>query len=361
MKRTGPFVDFTAEQWRAVRETHARFCSRGGLGRPMLSLRTAFGTPSTPVPEQEITLAGPRERNAEWDPAVRYWVRYNNALCTSENRYDTFPALYIARDFYGHSQRLAEPFGTQTVIEGNNVAQAMPSIPSLSAARSLKLKPLRDCRYLKQGRDVVRYFHESTEGRYYVPQMVTTGPCDTVNYATGSTLLLEGFYENPGAVHALLRMATDTIIEDILAYKAVVGERVLSDHTHLLDGCFCICSEIRSLFSAEHYEEFEAPYLRQIGDAVGPLHIHVSGPIEQSLPATLRDPNVRHLKFWLKDCDLKTVVDTIGDRVSFDLFRNNCMPSLAFESPAAFYRHIFSCIRPETRWMIPTCETDGFN
>ena len=65
----------------------------------------------------------------------------------------------------------------------------------------LKLKPLRECPYLSLGREVVRYFNDSTEGRYYIPNKVTTGPCDTVNYATGSTMLLRGFYEDPKAVH----------------------------------------------------------------------------------------------------------------------------------------------------------------
>ena len=361
MKKPGPFIDFTPEQWREVRENHRRFCQPSGLGRPLLNLRTAYGAPSTEISDDEITLGGPRQRHPEWDAAISYWVRFNNALCTSDNRYDTFPVMYVARGFFGHSQRLAEPFGTETVVEGDGHAQAQPCISSFAQVDHLKLKPLNECPWLSRGREVIRYFHDSTEGRYHIPHMVTTGPCDTVNYATGSTALLCGFYVNPKAVHALLRMATDIIIDDILAYKKVVGERVVSDHSHLLDGCFCICSEIRSQFSAEHYEEFEAPYLRQIGEAVGPLHVHVSGPIEQSLPATLADENIKHIKFWVKDCDLKTVVDLIGDRVSFDLFRNDCMPSLAFESPTAFYRYIFESIKPETRWMVPTYEPDAFN
>jgi hypothetical protein len=226
---------------------------------------------------------------------------------------------------------------------------------------ALTLRPLSACRFLSRGREVLRYFDESTGGRYHIPHMVTTGPCDTVNYATGSTMLLEGFYEQPKRVHALLRMATDVIIEDILAAQAIVGSRLVADHTHLLDGGYCICSEIRSQFSGAHYEEFEAPYLREIGRAVGPLHVHVSGPIEQSLAATLADDNIRHLKFWVRDCNLAVVVATVGDRVSFDLFRNDCMPSLGFASPEAFYRYLFASVRPDTRWCVPTCEPAAFN
>lgn len=94
---------------------------------------------------------------------------------------------------------------------------------------------------------------------------------------------------------------------------------------------------------------------------MGPLHIHVSGPIEQSLPATLADDNIKHVKFWLKDCDLKAVVEMIGDKVSFDLFHNKSMPRLSFETHAAFYRYIFENIRPETRWIVPTYRPQAFN
>ena len=36
----------------------------------MLNLRTAFGTPSAPIGEEEITLAGPSKRNEAWDQAI---------------------------------------------------------------------------------------------------------------------------------------------------------------------------------------------------------------------------------------------------------------------------------------------------
>lgn len=257
MKKTGPFYDFTKGQWAAVRETHRRFCKMKNLGRPLMTVCPAVVGPDHELPTEEMVLAGPSKRQHELDEAIIGRIRVNRALCAIEKRLDTFPLLYISRDFYGHSQRLAEPFGTTTVIKGDGHAQAHPSIHSLSEVASLKLRSTKDCRYLSRGREVMHYFHESTEGRYHIPNMVTTGPCDTVNYATGSTQLLLGFYENPKAVHQLLRMATDIIIEDILACRKLTGDRLISDHTYLLDGCFCICSEIRSQFSAEHYEEFK--------------------------------------------------------------------------------------------------------
>ena len=364
MGSAGPFYDFSAEQWETVRETHRRFCETKGLGRPLFAAVDPWKLPDVSagdIPAREIILSGPRERDSDMDAAIRACVQGAYLLARSQHRYDGFPSLFIPRGFYGHSQRLAEPLGATVLVGGHAVAQAAPSLGSLSEAFHLRPKSRKDCPWLSRSLEVLRYFVDSTEGRYHIGHMVTTGPCDTVNYATGSTMLLAGFYENPRAVHQLLRMATDVIIEHILDCREIAGDLLVSDHTGLLDGCYCICSEIRSQFSAAHYEEFEAPYLREIGDAVGPLHVHVSGPIEQSIPGVLKDPNIKHLKFWLKDCDLKTVVDMIGNRVSFDLFRNTAMPRLDFESAAAFYQHIFENIRPETRWVIPTFEPEAWN
>ncbi|MBI2441749.1 MAG: hypothetical protein HYV35_10310 [Lentisphaerae bacterium] len=368
-KTPGPFYDFSDAQWRSVRDVHARFGDRKGLGRPVLlfDTREPLSFPDVSEDEfnkQEIVFAGTGNRNADWDAGIRMGLRNAYLLGRTRYAYDSYPMLFINRDFYGHSQRLAEPFGTTTVVEGDGNAQAYPSIHSLADVWHLKPKPVKECHYLSQSLAVLRYFDESTEGRYHIPHYVTTGPTDTVNYATGSTLMLLGFYENPKAVHHLLRIATDIIIEHILDSKKIVGDRLVSDHTWLLDGCYAICSEIRSQFSAEHYEEFEAPYLKEIGAAIGPLHIHTSGSINQSLPATLKDKNIKHLKFWLKDSDLKQVVDLIGDRLSIDMFRNDDVPSCSFGRRADFYRYIFATIKPETRWVVPTvpfCEPREFN
>ncbi len=363
MKKNGPFYDFTSEQWEEVRRAHHRFCEDRDVGHPLFIPTNGLQLPDISedmLPHEEITLAGPKKRNEKMDEAIRFWIRMAHVLSQSEYRGASFPRLYIAREFYGHSQRLAEPFGTTTLVSSGH-AQARPAIHSLSSVHNMRLKAVKDCLWLSRSLETLRYFHESTEGRYYIPHMVTTGPCDTVNYATGTTLLLQGFYESPKAVHQLLRMATDITIEHIQECKKIAGDRLIPDHTYLLDGCYCLCSEIRCLYSREHYEEFDAPYLKEIGEAVGPLHIQASGPVDQSMEPTATDPNIRHMKIWLRDSDLGLVARTIGDRISLDFFENTCMPALSFESKASFYRHIFENIRPETRWVISNYDARPYN
>ncbi|OGV77513.1 MAG: hypothetical protein A2340_15165 [Lentisphaerae bacterium RIFOXYB12_FULL_60_10] len=355
----GPFPTLSTEQWKEVKNTHNRFTSPKGLGRPLGIFPHAFALPDAARltgPDTEIRLAGSMPRVLEYDETIREFIVNAAMLAQSKHRRDAFPVIFIRRGFYGHSQRLSEPFGTTVELEGPGghlSAQARPSISSMSEVAHLKLKPVKDCPWLSKSLKVLQYYMDSTAGHYHIPHMVTTGPCDTVNYATGSTLLLESFYTHPKEMHQLLRMATDLIIEHILACKRIAGDRLIADHTYLLDGAYCICSEIRSQFSPEHYAEFEAPYLKEIGEAVGKLHIHVSGPIEHSVPATLQDTNITHYKFWLRDCNLKRVSELVGNRVSMDFFCNDCMPQIGFKDSVEFYKYIFLNTRPESRWTIP--------
>ena len=57
--------------------------------------------------------------------------------------------------------------------------QAIPSIHSSSEILHLKPKPVRECRWMTRSLDVLKYYYESTEGRYFIDHMVTTGPCVT--------------------------------------------------------------------------------------------------------------------------------------------------------------------------------------
>lgn len=342
----GPFYTFSDEQWRAVRETHRRFIEDKAFGRPLMLNPYAWNFEAEQLPKDPIVFAGPKTRRPEVDEGLRRDILQAWRISRSAGRCDAFPDIRPIRNHYGHSQRLAEPFGGAPYMEAGH-CQAFPVIHDLSAVRTLKPKPITACRYMSAGLDLLRYLHASTEGRYPIRQMVTTGALDTVNYLTGTTLLLEGLYTHPKEVHQLLRMTTDMLIEHILACREAVGGNLVPDHTSLISG-YALCSELRSQISAAHYEEFEAPYLKAIGDAVGPLIVHSSGRWEQTIPATLADPNIFHIVLWVRDTDLAETTAMIGDRISIEAWRTD-LEQFGFADAAGFYRYIFAGIRPETR------------
>ncbi len=201
----GPFYDLTDEQWREVRSNHERFID-GTLGRPLI-----FGLWANPdgggaEEDEPIRLAGPHARIPEADADIFSCVRSAKAMRGCASLRDSFPAIRPARNLHGHSQRLAEPFGAEPFMDAGH-CQSRPSITSMAQVRHLRPRPARDCHWLSRSLELMRYYYESSEGRYPIGQMVTTGPIDTVNYATGTTLLLESLYTHPKEVHALLRMA----------------------------------------------------------------------------------------------------------------------------------------------------------
>ena len=67
---TGPFPDFTAEQWAEVRAVHEQFSRPEGLGRPLMP-RLDGGAVDLAF-QNSIVLAGPRQRDLELDEAIRY-------------------------------------------------------------------------------------------------------------------------------------------------------------------------------------------------------------------------------------------------------------------------------------------------
>ena len=358
-RKTGPFYDLTEEQWAEIRGNHHRFLETRDLGRPLFPcIGVDLNAHEDKLPPDEIVLAGPRERNATVDEALRGQIRLVWLLRHCEPRWDGFPAISIARDLYGHSQRLAEPFGSQ-LQKSKQHYWAVPSVQSAAAIRYLKPKPAHKCHFLSKSIEWMRYLYESTEGRYFIRQMVTTGPIDTANYITGSTLFLESLYTHPEEVHLLLRMVTDVIIEHILACQEVTGDRIVPDHTCFLKG-YALCSELRSEISGEHYEEFEAPYLKEIGEAVGPLIIHASGRWEQSIHATLADPNIFHIVLWVRDTNLRTITGAAGGRISIEAWRSD-LEQYGFPDSAAYYRYLFDGLLPETRLAITHLDAEGYN
>ena len=353
----GPFHDLAPAAWAQVRENHRRFIAEKDFGRPLI-FGLKSGAPAA-ISVADVSLAGPRERDPAADAAIHASLRQIGLLANGWGRPDSFPALVIPRRLYGHSQRLAEPFGGEPLVDGDHHCQCWPALSDMSQIKHLRPKPLAACRYLARSLDLVRYCYESTEGRYPIRQMVTTGPIDTANYVTGSTLALAGMYEHPRELHALLRMVTDLLIEHILACRRLAGGNLVPDHTPLLSG-YTLCSELRSEYSAAHYAEFEAPYLKQIGDAVGPLIIHASGRWEQSLAGTLADRNIIHLVLWARDTDLAVATRTVGDRISLEAWQSD-LPAKGFPSVADFYRYFFARLRPETRFTLAWVHPAEYN
>jgi hypothetical protein len=141
-----------------------------------------------------------------------------------------------------------------------------------------------------------------------------TGPFDTVNYLLGTTVLMEWVYTEPSTVHGLLDQVTNVIIAMMGALQKAAGGTLHGDALACMQNAFCLCSECRSLVSKEIYEEFEAPYLKRIGQQLGPYGIHSCGSWERTVPSALQDPNLRAMNGQVRENDLAELcVQARGD------------------------------------------------
>ena len=67
------------------------------------------------------------------------------------------------------------------------------------------------------------------------------------------------------------------------------------------------------------YEEFEAPYLKRLGEKFGPYMIHSCGSWERTIPSALTDPNLRVMNGQIRENDLKRLCELSGGRKTLSI------------------------------------------
>jgi len=172
---------------------------------------------------------------------------------------------------------------------------------------------------------------------------VMTGPIDTANYVMGTMRLMEWLYDYPQSVHALLRIITDQLIKLILSMKEAVNGNICPECSTCLPCGYSFCSEVRHFISKDAYDEFEAPYLRQISETCGLYAYHSCGTFERMLEIDMKDENLMYINFQTKEMDLKKVYELTGGRLSLAVGRSiNLHERYIFPDAYSFYTHLFT-------------------
>ena len=235
-----------------------------------------------------------------------------HAEAKSAYKGDECPSLVIPRERYGQSQGLAEIFGARLVeYEAQpGLYHPVPCVETAADVDKIKLKPIGECMF--GGASLfARHVYEATGGELAVRSPIYTGPIDTANYLLGTTRLMEWIYDEPAALKKLLEMITGVLIEAVKAYQEAVCFKTAPELIVCADKGFMICSEVRHLISDEAYREFEAPYLKLMGESLGPFVIHSCGCVERSIRATAQDPNIYAADFQSRETDVaKALIET---------------------------------------------------
>lgn len=314
------------------------------------------------IPADEIPLQLPAGKYPEWDFNIRNQLRNLQFNALSNYQDDTFPAISIPRHIHGQSQGLAEAFGCSLIPQDpqEGLYYPVPSIHSIKDIDNLKIKPTDEILY---GRSIefAEYARLVTDGQLSVRNPVMTGPIDTANYILGTMKLMEWIYDEPDTLHRLLFMITDNLISTIWKLQAAVEECLCPDHSFCITKGFALCSEIRSLISSEAYNEFEAPYLKQIGEACGPFMIHSCGTWERTLNSVLENTKIMMINFQIKEMDIQKIITITKGNLSMKIGRSiNLGEKYTWKDAASFFRHVIKNL-PEVVPLEMDINTDDIN
>ncbi|OPZ85965.1 MAG: Uroporphyrinogen decarboxylase (URO-D) [bacterium ADurb.Bin429] len=255
---------------------------------------------------------------------------------------DGAPALDVPRWVHGQSQGFADLFGARVEEQpdGNFFPYPLPADPAF--IDDLQCRPLETSLYYTAV-EWLRYARAATGGALPFRNPVMTGPLDTANYLLGSTTLLEWVYTEPETLHRLLGKITDAIIGMLRALGEAAGGLRHNTEVTCTRGGFGLCSEIRAIISSAIYEEFEAPYLLCIGEALGTFSVHSCGSWERTLPSVLRNPYLRAMNGPSKENDLPTLCALAQGKILLSIYSSvNVHEEYLWPDTESYLRHVLT-------------------
>lgn len=256
---------------------------------------------------------------------------------------DYCPGLTPPGFAHGHSQGITDLFGAKVEEQPDGNCFTYPLSPDPVSIDEILPKPIRTSIYWNAV-EWIRTVRE-TVGDVPFRNPVMTGPIDTANYILGTTTLLEWVYTEPDTVHRLLQKVTDVIVEMMNEMKQAAVLCPRAHHIGCSRGGFDLCSEVRSLVSQEIYEEFEAPYLMQIGERVGAFGAHSCGSWERTVPSILSNPNLRFMNGQIKENDLAELCRQAQGRILLSINPSiNVHDRFMWPDVESYFRHVIETV-----------------
>jgi len=269
----------------------------------------------------------PQDRPPGWTPEWRDAVAsgLSTLLAGKQLPGAWVPALGIPRFVHGQSQGICDLFGASVDRQSDGNYFVRPVAGDKAAIDRIRPRPLRESMYWGAV-EWIRYARAATRGRFPFRNPVMCGPFDLANYLLGTTRLMEWVYTEPATVHGLLEKTSAVIIDMMRALRDAAGGTLHALHFSSMANLFDLCSECRSLVSAEMFEEYDAPYLRRIGEAVGPYAIHSCGSWERTVPLSVQDPNLKGMNGQVRENDLPELCRLSGGRVVLSIGPSTHLP-----------------------------------
>ena len=159
----------------------------------------------------------------------------------------------------------------------------------------------------------MRFFRGVVGGRIPVGPPDLQSPTDVASMVMDYMQLIYAMLDEPGRVHALLRMITDATIESCHAFrKEMVTDHPLSPTDWWMPRGIFLADDLMAVLSPELYREFSVPYNEALAEEFGGLGLHSCGRILQNLENVAQTKGILALN--THEC-LSDVAAVVKDRL----------------------------------------------
>jgi uroporphyrinogen-III decarboxylase len=174
---------------------------------------------------------------------------------------------------------------------------------------------------LKRVLDYTSYFIKNTGGTLPLKITDVQGPLDTAALIMGHTNFLMALQTHPDAVHHVLSLVTDLMIDFIKAQRKIVKDAGCEFVPAMFqpwmpDGMgITISNDECVMISPEMHDEFHVPYINRLSDEFGGIYIHSCGNWEHQFESLAKVKNLRGLEFGASEVPYQKVLDRFSGEI----------------------------------------------
>lgn len=167
--------------------------------------------------------------------------------------------------------------------------------------------------------EFTRFIARETDGKFPVKMTDLQGPLDVAYLLWESNSFFLALFEAPQAVHHLLKMVTELIIEFVHAQRGAAGkaEFIPCHLQHYLpwgEG-ICVSEDLLSILSPNLYREFALPYLNALSEEFGGIFVHSCGNFAHNLRVLQEIRKLKGINFGATETPFEEVLEALGGKV----------------------------------------------
>ncbi len=184
----------------------------------------------------------------------------------------------------------ADAFGSKTSWPEDDYPWTEPCIEDISQVYKLKPDLAGESPLMEKVLTTIELFQDRTDGRIPIALTDTQSPMNTASLVVRTEELLMSCYTHPEAVHHLLDLITDLIIDFSKMQLGQIGEnKAIPGHLFPAGGSrgISVSDDNCSMVSPDMYRRFFVPYFNRISRAFGGIYIHSCGDFSQNLDPML--------------------------------------------------------------------------